>query len=143
MQDYRSRPLTRHENNIRLLFQHADEIVTKLDFLNSSVDKLERIELMINGFEGSPGMIELLEGVSFEINRLDRWSWRASGVSINEVLSKLEKIESMLNRQESNLDISWDDKVFSLCSWKIKGCVLGGVALGVINLLLFVWSVFV
>ena len=40
MQNYRDRPLSRHENQIRLLFMHADELIQKLEVLNSSADKL-------------------------------------------------------------------------------------------------------
>ena len=46
MQDYRGRPLTRHEIQVRLLFQYADEIIKKLEFLNYSADKLERLEVI-------------------------------------------------------------------------------------------------
>ncbi|MDD2162533.1 hypothetical protein N1078_18395 [Pseudomonas sp. MIL19] len=140
MQDCRGRPLTRHENNIRLLFQHADEIINKLEFLNSSADRLERIEVMINGLDGVPGLIELIEAMSFEINRLERWGWRASNVNINEVSNRLSKIESILNRYASHVEIIQKDKKRSLHDWGVTACIFGGVALGVLNLSLLAWS---
>lgn len=140
MQEYRSRPLTRHENNIRLLFQHADEIINKLEFLNSSVDRLERIEVMISGLDGVPGLIELIEVMSFEINRIERWSWRASSVNINEVSNRLSKIESILNRYASHVEVIREDKKMNLYGWRVRACILGGVALGVLNISLLAWS---
>lgn len=141
MQDYRGRPLTRHEIQVRLLFQHADEIIKKLEFLNFSADKLERLELMINGFDGAPGLIELIEGMSFEINRLERWGGRASNMDFSEVSLRLSKIESLLDRNTCPVEIKQKDQKICQDGGRITACMWGISVLGLLNLSLFAWSV--
>ena len=143
MQDYRSRPLTRHEIQVRLLFQHADEIIKKLEFLNYSADKLERLEVMINGFDGAPGLIELVEGMSFEINRLERWGGRASNVDLSEVSLRLSKVESLLDRNISAVEVKQKDQNIFQEGWRVTACMWGIFVLVLLNLLLFASSVIV
>lgn len=143
MQDYRSRPLTRHEIQVRLLFQHADEIIKKLEFLNYSADKLERLEVMINGFDGAPGLIELVEGMSFEINRLERWGGRASNVDLSEVSLRLSKVESLLDRNTSAVEVKQKDQNIFQEGWRVTACMWGIFVLVLLNLLLFASSVIV
>lgn len=143
MQDYRSRPLTRHEIQVRLLFQHADEIIKKLEFLNYSADKLERLEVMINGFDGAPGLIELVEGMSFEINKLERWGGRTSNVDLSEVSLRLSKVESLLDRNTSAVEVKQKDQNIFQEGWRVTACMWGIFVLVLLNLLLFASSVMV
>lgn len=143
MQDYRSRPLTRHEIQVRLLFQHADEIIKKLEFLNYSADKLERLEVMINGFDGAPGLIELVEGMSFEINKLERWGGRTSNVDLSEVSLRLSKVESLLDRNTSAVEVKQKDQNIFQEGWRVTACMWGIFALVLLNLLFFASSVMV
>ena len=143
MQDYRSRPLTRHEIQVRLLFQHADEIIKKLEFLNYSADKLERLEVMINGFDGAPGLIELVEGMSFEINKLERWGARTSNVDLSEVSLRLSKVESLLDRNTSAVEVKQKDQNIFQEGWRVTACMWGIFVLVLLNLLLFASSVMV
>lgn len=143
MQDYRSRPLTRHEIQVRLLFQHADEIIKKLEFLNYSADKLERLEVMINGFDGAPGLIELVEGMSFEINKLERWGGRTSNVDLSEVSLRLSKVESLLDRNTSAVEVKQKDQNIFQEGWRVTACMWGIFVLVLLNLLLFASNVMV
>lgn len=143
MQDYRSRPLTRHEIQVRLLFQHADEIIKKLEFLNYSADKLERLEVMINGFDGAPGLIELVEGMSFEINKLERWGGRTSNVDLSEVSLRLSKVESLLDKNTSAVEVKQKDQNIFQEGWRVAACMWGIFVLVLLNLLLFASSVMV
>lgn len=143
MQDYRGRPLTRHEIQVRLLFQHADEIIKKLEFLNYSADKLERLEVMINGFDGAPGLIELVEGMSFEINKLERWGGRTSNVDFSEVSLRLSKVEALLDRNTSAVEVKQKDQNTFQEGWRVTACMWGIFVLVLLNLLLFASSVIV
>ena len=90
------RPLTRHENQIRLLYEYVDEIIGRLDFIKKSVDKLERLEVMLHGAEGAPGLIETIEWLSFEVSRVERIGAEFSSNSSRELDERLLKIEVLL-----------------------------------------------
>ncbi len=104
MQNYRDRPLSRHENQIRLLFMHADELIQKLEVLNSSADKLDHLEVMINGVVGAPGLIEVVESLASQIRRVERWSERASGLNLSDISNRLAKIESFLVQNQKSIE---------------------------------------
>lgn len=90
------RPLTRHENQIRLLYEYVDEIIGRLDFINASVDKLERLEVMLHGAEGAPGLIEIIEWLSFEASRVERIGTVLSSNSSKELDERVLRIEELL-----------------------------------------------
>lgn len=96
MQTNRTRPLTKRENLLRLLFEHADEIIDKLEFLNESAQKLDRVELLINGFDGTPGLVEVVEALAYEVNRVERRAGRSSDLDVQDMLSRLNRVESVL-----------------------------------------------
>lgn len=98
MCNYKKRPLTRSENILRLLFEHADEVIDRLEFLNVSASKLERLELLINGFEGTPGLLEVMEALTYEVNRFERRAGRSSNIEMADFCSRLVKIESVLDK---------------------------------------------
>ena len=104
MQNYRDRPLSRHENQIRLLFMHADELIQKLEVLNSSADKLGHLEVMINGVVGAPGLIEVVESLASQITRVERWSERASGLNVSDISKRLTKIECFLVHNQKSIE---------------------------------------
>lgn len=95
MSDYK-RPLTRHENQIRLLYEYVDEIIGRLDFIKISVDKLERLEVMLHGAEGAPGLIETIEWLSYEVSRVERIGTGLSSNSSRELDERLMNIEVLL-----------------------------------------------
>ncbi len=95
MSDFK-RPLTRHENQIRLLYEYVDEIIGRLDFINASVDKLERLEVMLHGAEGAPGLIETIEWLSFETSRVERIGAVLSSNSSRELDERVLRIEELL-----------------------------------------------
>lgn len=95
MSDYK-RPLTRHENQIRLLYEYVDEIIGRLDFIKISVDKLERLEVMLHGAEGAPGLIETIEWLSYEVSRVERIGTGLSSNSSRELDERLLNIEVLL-----------------------------------------------
>lgn len=90
------RPLTRHENQIRLLYEYVDEIIGRLDVIKASVDKLERLEIMLHGAEGAPGLIEIIEWLSFEVSRVERIGTGLSSNSSRDLDERLLKIEVLL-----------------------------------------------
>ena len=90
------RPLTRHENQIRLLYEYVDEIIGRLDFIKKSVDKLERLEVMLHGAEGAPGLIETIEWLSFEASRVERIGAVLSSNSSRELDERVLRIEELL-----------------------------------------------
>lgn len=96
MQSSKARPLTKHENLLRLLFEHADEIIDKLEFLNESARKLDRVEILINGFDGAPGLIEVVEALVYEVNRVERRAGRSSDLDVLNMFSRLNGVESVL-----------------------------------------------
>jgi len=96
MQSSNARPLTKHENLLRLLFEHADEIIDKLEFLNESARKLDRVDLLINGFDGAPGLIEVVESLTYEVNRVERRAGRSSDLDALDMLSRLKRVEYVL-----------------------------------------------
>ena len=98
MEINKSRPLTKHENLLRLLFEYADEIIDRLGFLNDSALKLERIELMINGVEGAPGLLEVVEALTYEVNRVERRILRSSVLDVSDISVQLLRIESVLDK---------------------------------------------
>jgi len=98
MQSSNARPLTKHENLLRLLFEHAGEIVDKLEFLNESARKLDRVELLINGFDGTPGLIEIVEALTYEVNRIERGAGRPSNLDVQDIIIRLARIESILDK---------------------------------------------
>lgn len=105
MQNYKDRPLTRHENQLRLLFMHADELIQKLEVLNCSADKLDHLAVMINGVVGAPGLIEVVESLASQINKVERWSDRASGLNLSGVSNRLTKIESFLVKNQKSIEL--------------------------------------
>lgn len=105
MQGYKERPLSRHENQLRLLFMHADELIQKLEVLNCSADKLDHLEVMINGVVGAPGLIEVVESLASQINRVDRWSERASGLNLSGISNRLTKIEYLLVQNKKSVEL--------------------------------------
>ncbi|MDT4846683.1 hypothetical protein FQZ97_807160 [compost metagenome] len=131
MRNYKNRPLTRSENILRLLFEHADEVIDRLEFLNLSANKLERLELLINGFEGTPGLLEVMEALTYEVNRFERRAGRSSNMDMAEICSRLVRIESVLDKvfevesrrrigQKNNLAIGRKVTIF-LCLILILG----------------------
>lgn len=98
MQSNKDRPLTKHENLLRLLFEHADEIINKLEFLNESAQKLERLELLINGFDGTPGLLEVVEALTYEVNRVERRAGRSSNLDVTDIYNRLTRVESVLDK---------------------------------------------
>ena len=97
----------------------------------------------INGFDGAPGLIELVEGMSFEINRLERWGGRASNVDLSEVSLRLSKVESLLDRNTSAVEVKQKDQNIFQEGWRVTACMWGIFVLVLLNLLLFASSVIV
>ncbi|MBD9399132.1 hypothetical protein [Pseudomonas sp. PDM11] len=90
------RPLTRHENQIRLLYEYVDEIIGRLDVIKASVDKLERLEIMLHGAEGAPGLIEVIEWLSFEVSRAESIGTVLSSNSSRKLDERVLRIEELL-----------------------------------------------
>ena len=99
MQSYKERPLSRHENQVRLLFVHADEVIRKLEMLNTSAGKLEHLAVMINGAVGAPGVIEVVESLAYELNKVERRCGRALSRDMSDISERLTKIESFINEK--------------------------------------------
>lgn len=108
MQSSNNRPLTRHENQMRLLFMHADEVIQKLEVLNYSVDKLDRLDVMINGVVGAPGLIEVVESLAFGIARVERLSGQVSSREVRDIADRLMRIESLMT--DNNRPIEDEEK---------------------------------
>lgn len=140
MQSSNARPLTKHENLLRLLFEHADEIIDKLEFLNESARKLDRIEILINGFDGTPGLIEIVEALTYEVNRVERRAGRPSNSDVQNIIIRLARVESILDK-------SIDDDPTRLRKQQDNSIVLRKLTafiwlvslLGLLNLSLLVW----
>lgn len=140
MQSINARPLTKHENLLRLLFEHADEIIDKLEFLNESARKLDRIEILINGFDGTPGLIEIVEALTYEVNRVERRAGRPSNSDVQNIIIRLARVESILDK-------SIDDDPTRLRKQQDNSIVLRKLTafiwlvslLGLLNLSLLVW----
>lgn len=140
MQSINARPLTKHENLLRLLFEHADEIIDKLEFLNESARKLDRIEILINGFDGTPGLIEVVEALTYEVNRVERRAGRPSNSDVQNIIIRLARVESILDK-------SIDDDPTRLRKQQDNSIVLRKLTafiwlvslLGLLNLSLLVW----
>jgi len=140
MHSINARPLTKHENLLRLLFEHADEIIDKLEFLNESARKLDRIEILINGFDGTPGLIEIVEALTYEVNRVERRAGRPSNSDVQNIIIRLARVESILDK-------SIDDDPTRLRKQQDNSIVLRKLTafiwlvslLGLLNLSLLVW----
>lgn len=140
MHSINARPLTKHENLLRLLFEHADEIIDKLEFLNESARKLDRIEILINGFDGTPGLIEIVEALTYEVNRVERRAGRPSNSDVQNIIIRLARVESILDK-------SIDDDPTRLRKQQDNSMVLRKLTafiwlvslLGLLNLSLLVW----
>ncbi|MGE6994574.1 hypothetical protein ACQKIK_14385 [Pseudomonas sp. NPDC047961] len=140
MHSINARPLTKHENLLRLLFEHADEIIDKLEFLNESARKLDRIEILINGFDGTPGLIEIVEALTYEVNRVERRAGRPSNSDVQNIIIRLARVESILDK-------STDDDPTRLRKQQDNSIVLRKLTafiwlvslLGLLNLSLLVW----
>jgi hypothetical protein len=142
MRNSNQRPLTRHEILIRLLFEHADEIISKLEFLNESADRLLRLDVMINGFDGTPGLIEVVEALTFEVNRVERRCGRAPSLDNSGIRHILAKVELMLDEVISAQSISQTNKgLYQGAGWKFEVSMWVVSLMGLLNLSLFAWSV--
>ncbi|PKG96276.1 hypothetical protein CXF92_00300 [Pseudomonas sp. Choline-3u-10] len=140
MQSSNARPLTKHENLLRLLFEHADEIIDKLEFLNESARKLDRIEILINGFDGTPGLIEIVEALTYEVNRVERRAGRPSDSDVQNIIIRLARVESILDKSidddPTRLRKQQDD---SIVLRKLTAFIWLVSLLGLLNLSLLVW----
>ncbi|WP_162988067.1 hypothetical protein [Stutzerimonas urumqiensis] len=140
MQSGNSRPLTKHENLLRLLFEHADEIIDKLEFLNESARKLDRVELLINGFDGAPGLIEVVESLTYEVNRVERRAGRPSNSDVQNIIIRLARVESILDKlidyEPTRLRKQQDN---SIVLRKLTAFIWLVSLLGLLNLSLLVW----
>jgi len=96
MHKFNERPLSRQENLMRLLFMHADELIEKLEILNKSADNLARIEVMVNGVDGAPGLIEVVECLAVEVKRVGRLRVHSSSQDMKEILGRLKRIEGFI-----------------------------------------------
>lgn len=144
MQSYKDRPLTRHEILIRLLFEHADEVIKKLEFLNESANKLEHLELMINGFDGAPGLIEVVEALTYEINRVERRVGRSSSLDMTDISHRLARAESILDKVVGSESVKQGNQKINLgVGRKITALMWVASLLGLLNLSLFAWSIMV
>jgi len=140
MQSSNARPLTKHENLLRLLFEHADEIIDKLEFLNESARKLDRVELLINGFDGAPGLIEVVESLTYEVNRVEHRAGRPSNSDVQNIIIRLARVESILDksidydptRLRKQQDHSIVLRKLTAFTWLVS-------LLGLLNLSLLVW----
>lgn len=141
MQYTKNRPLTKHENLLRLLFEHADEIINKLDFLSESAQKLERLELLINGFDGAPGLIEVVEALIYEVNRVERRAGRSLNLDVADIYSRLTRVKSVLDEfidAESVRLRNQQDGLVILR--KLNAFMWLASLLGFVNLSLLAWS---
>jgi len=140
MQSINARPLTKHENLLRLLFEHADEIIDKLEFLNESARKLDRVELLINGFDGAPGLIEVVESLTYEVNRVERRAGRPSNSDVQNIIIRLARVESILDKSidydPTRLRKQQDN---SIVLRKLTAFIWLVSLLGLLNLSLLVW----
>jgi len=93
---------------MRLLFMHADEVIQKLEVLNYSVDKLDRLDVMINGVVGAPGLIEVVESLAFGIARVERLSGQVSSREVRDIADRLMRIESLMT--DNNRPIEDEEK---------------------------------
>jgi hypothetical protein len=140
MQSSNARPLTKHENLLRLLFEHADEIIDKLEFLNESARKLDRIEILINGFDGTPGLIEIVEALTYEVNRVERRAGRPSNSDVQNIIIRLARVESILDKSidddPTRLRKQHDN---SIVLRKLTAFIWLVSLLGLLNLSFLVW----
>ncbi len=140
MQSSKARPLTKRENLLRLLFEHADEIIDKLEFLNESARKLDRLEILINGFDGAPGLIETVDALTYEVNRVERRACRSSNLDVPNIICRLASVESILERivgAEQTWLSNQQDNLTALRKLTVFIWLLS--LLGLLNLSLLVW----
>lgn len=143
MRGCNERPLTRHEILIRLLFEHADEILKKLEFLNESANQLERLELMINGFDGSPGLIEVVEILSFEIKKFERRG-HSSNQYVADISDRLLRVESMIDGFNKPMEFKQKEHVVARgAESRITVLLWGGLVLGLLNTSILAWNAIV
>lgn len=141
MQSNKARPLTKHENLLRLLFEHADEIINNLEFLNESAQKLERLELLINGFDGTPGLLEVVEALTYEVNRVERRAGRSSNLDVSDIYSRLTRVESVLDEFIDAESVRLRNQQDSLIILrKLNAFMWLASLLGFVNLFLLAWS---
>jgi len=144
MRNYNERPLTRHEILIRLLFEHADEIINKLEFLNESADKLVRLDVMINGFNGTPGLIEVVEALTFEVNRVERRCGRAPSLDDSGIRHILARTELMLSKViDAQSVIQANQRIYQRVERKVEACMWMASLVFLLSASLFAWSVMV
>ncbi|WP_341303206.1 hypothetical protein [Pseudomonas sp. TMP25] len=125
---------------IRLLFEHADEILKKLEFLNESASKFERLELMINGFDGSPGLIEVVEILSFEIKKFERRG-HSSNQYVADMSDRLLRIESMIDGFNKPMEFKQKEHIVARrAELRITVFLWGGLVLGLFNTSILAWS---
>ncbi len=140
MEINKSRPLTKHENLLRLLFEYADEIIDRLGFLNDSALKLERIELMINGVDGAPGLLEVVEALTYEVNRVERRILRSSVLDVSDISMQLLRIESVLDKIINAESIHLENhKNYLAVLRRLNVFIWLGSVLGVLIISLLAW----
>ncbi|WP_137823850.1 hypothetical protein [Pseudomonas sp. D(2018)] len=105
------RPPTRQEERIRHLYACANDIVERLESIRGAFDRLERVEIMVNGVEKSPGLIECVEALTVAILQL-------------EVVLSRQYVESSVFMRSSEVDIkdriqAMDDAL-RLCADKVE-----------------------
>ncbi len=92
------RPLTRHENQIRLLYEYADDLIGRMELMKEAFDRMGRLQILMEGVDGAPGLIEILEWASSEVARVERIGVRLSVREVNDLQARLESIERKLDK---------------------------------------------
>jgi len=98
------RPLSRHEERIRHLYELADSILNRLDVVSEAIDRMDHLDVLVNGDGGFPGLVEGVESLAFYTNRLQRTLENAQ-CAVDPSQKKIsDRVVAKINKSESTLD---------------------------------------
>ncbi len=142
------RPLSRHEERIRHLYELADSILNRLDVVSEAIDRMDRVDVLVNGDRGFPGLVEGVESLAFYTNRLQRTLEVAQCTVDSSQKNLSDGLVAKIIKYESNFDrlvgrIEEVDKMIENIMSGVRFVFYAfslGVAIAVVALVTFVLS---